>query len=163
MTRAEVEDALEVCNEAMERYDCKIASIPTDNAAKPVASKVSSELTGTALPSRDPSHSTDLLSKDLAEKGFVCNVLEDADAVTDFCKTDRIDSIKDEMVANGEVGYSMKAVSMSKTRMNLVHDYVDAAQKQQNFILTVQRNEKYRAYYDERKEGKQKELNLMFE
>ena len=84
VTSAEVEDALEVCNEAMERYDCKIASIPTDNAAKPVASKVSSQLTGTVLPSRDPSHSTDLLSKDLAEKGFACNVLEDADAVTNF-------------------------------------------------------------------------------
>ena len=152
-----------MCKEAMDIYGCAIASIPTDNAAKLVAQEVSHSLPGTVLPSRDPSHSTDLLSKDLANTNVVRNVMEDADLVTDFCKTDRIDSVKQEMMANGEVEFSVKAVTMSKTRMNLIHDFMVGANKQRNFTLLVQRNQKYRAYYQERTKSKREELNLMFE
>ena len=163
VTRAEVEDALKVCKEAEDTYGCAIASIPTDNAAKLVAQEVTHHLSGTVLPSRDPSHCLDLLSKDLANTDVVRHVMEDADLVTDFCKTDRIDSIKQEMMTKGELEFSVKVVTMSKTRMNLVNDYLVNANKQRNFTLLVQRNQKYHEYYHERPLSKREELNLMFE
>ena len=163
VTRAEVEDALKVCKEAEDTYGCAIASIPTDNAAKLVAQEVTHHLSGTVLPSRDPSHCLDLLSKDLANTDVVRHVMEDADLVTDFCKIDRIDSIKQEMMTKGELEFSVKVVTMSKTRMNLVNDYLVNANKQRNFTLLVQRNQKYHEYYHERPLSKREELNLMFE
>ena len=49
----------------------KMASIPVDNAAKVMATKLAKQLTAeydgmTVLVLRDPSHCVDLLSKDLA-------------------------------------------------------------------------------------------------
>lgn len=148
----------------MNKYECALASISVDNAAHLVAKEVCRKLRQhhIVLPSRDPSHSTDLLSKDLAKTDVVSGVLADAKLVTDFCKTDRIDGIKDEMMADYDVEISTKAVSMSDTRMNLVHDYVEAALKQHDFVLTVQRNAKYQEYYQERTQKKKDELNVMF-
>ena len=163
VTEAEIADALKVCNDAMETYGCAIASVPVDNAASKVAKAVCLKLPTTVLPSRDPSHSTDLLSKDLATTDVVQAVIEDAKIITKFCKIDRIDSIKQEMMNDGEVEFSTKAVSMSETRMNLVHDYVIGASKQHNFVLLVQRNEKYQEYYQERRTKKKHGLDIMFD
>ena len=102
-----------------------------------MAKEVCLKLQHTVLPSRDPSHSTDLLSKDLAKTDVVSEVVADAKLVTEFCKIDRIDSIKMEMMIDCDVEISTKAVAMCNTRMNLVHDYVLAASKQHSFVLLV--------------------------
>ena len=161
MTDAEVADAYKVCDQAMKDYSCDIASVPTDNAASFVAKQVCHKLPCKALLSRDPSHSTDLLSKDLASTKVVQDVMTYAEMVTDICKNDRIDSMKNEMIASAEVEFSKKAVSMCKTRMNLCHDYIEHANAQHNFILLLPRNEKFRKFYEERSKKKKDELKLV--
>ena len=159
VTENEVQDALKVCEEAMTMYDCAVASVPVDNAARLVAGKVCQLLPGTALCSRDPSHSTDLLSKYLAGTEVVKNVMDDAKMVTDLCKIDRIDSIKQDMMEECEVEHSTKAVSMSDTRMNLCQDYIMAARRQHDFVLLLSGNAKYQKYYNERTRKTKDSLN----
>ena len=67
-TRAEIAEAIKVCDEAMRTHNTKIASIAVDNAAKTVADGVSAHYLGDfhIVVVRDPSHCIDLLSKDLA-------------------------------------------------------------------------------------------------
>ena len=67
-TNAEVDDAFDVCQDAMKTYNTNIASIPVDNAARDVAVQVVSRLAEfmPVFVSRDPAHCIDLLLKDLA-------------------------------------------------------------------------------------------------
>lgn len=77
-TDAEVGDALEVCKRAKEEFMANIASIPVDNAAKAVATRVANSLIESCLTSRDPAHCADLLSKDLATCPIVKDILVEA-------------------------------------------------------------------------------------
>ena len=102
-TTAEVDDAFKVCTDAMEEFCCDTASIPVDNAARGVATEVCKRLGGITVLSRDPSHSLDLLSKDLVGTHVVKSVMNEAKEVRDFVKIDRIDSIRLEAAESGEL------------------------------------------------------------
>jgi hypothetical protein len=120
-TSAEIQDAINVCTEAVTRYKAPLASIDVDNAARHVAAQVAlamKEKTGaTILVTRDPAHCVDLCSKDLATTKVVKRVMNEAKEVRDFCKTDRIDSIRLEMDREGDLEHSSGAVDMASTRM----------------------------------------------
>jgi hypothetical protein len=93
-TDAEVRDALEVCKRAKEEFMANIASIPVDNAAKAVATRVADSLIESCLTSRDPAHCADLLSKDLATCPIVKDILVEANEVYKFVSIDCIDSMR---------------------------------------------------------------------
>jgi hypothetical protein len=150
-TLAEVEDAYELCKKATQDYNAKIASVPVDNAARGVATKVCDKLGHGALPSRDPAHCADLCSKDLAQTNVVKSVMAEAKEVRDFVKIDRIDSIRVESNAVKDADeYITTAVNMCETRMNLCHDFILAARKQHDFVKLLWGNESFRTYFNER-------------
>ena len=125
-TKAEVDDAFKVCTDAMEEFDCGTASIPVDNAARGVAAEVCARLGGSTFLSRDPSHSLDLLSKDLVGTHVVKTVMKEAKEVRDFVKIDRIDSIRLEAAESGELEETWTAVNICDTciRINLAHGFI---------------------------------------
>ena len=130
VTDAEVTDALKVCAAAKEMFNAKIASLPVDNAAVCVATKVADALVENAIVSRDPAHCVDLLSKDLANTKVVGGVLKEAKEVYSLVKRDRIDSIRSDSIAEGRTDYAIAAKHHAKTRMNFVHEHVRSAAEQ---------------------------------
>ena len=120
LTDAEVADAYKVCQDSVDRFGTKIASINVDNAAKAVAGKVAEKFAKEGcviLVIRDPSHCIDLCSKDLAKTKVVSRVLDEATEVKNFVKIDRIDSIRTNAMRDGDIEQAVTAVSMVDTRM----------------------------------------------
>ena len=153
VTEKEVQDAKAVCDSARSTYNCSIASLPVDNAALNVATKVAAllQLEGEkTIVSRDPAHCVDLLSKDLAKTAVVSGVLKEAKEVYSFCKKDRIDSIRIESMKELLIDVEVCAKHYSETRMNFVHEHVRSAAKQNQFIASLNDNEKFRKFYNER-------------
>ena len=149
-TKAEVDDAFKVCTDAMEEFDCGTASIPVDNAARGVAAEVCARLGGSTFLSRDPSHSLDLLSKDLVGTHVVKSVMNEAKEVRDFVKIDRIDSIRLEAAESGELEETWTAVNMCDTRMNLAHGFIEGARRQHDFVKLLWGNASFQIYFWER-------------
>lgn len=112
VTAAEVEAALKVCNEAMDRYGVEIASIPVDNAARHVATRVVEKLKGTcrALVNRDCSHIIVLAKTDVVKR-----VVAEAKEVKELVKTDRIDSIRIEAHREGSLDATWSCTEISST------------------------------------------------
>ena len=119
-TEAEVKDVHRVCMKATTAYDTRLASIAVDNAAKGVAAQVATKfkmLGETVLVLRDPSHCIDLFFKDLATTKFVRAVMADAKVVLDFVTTDRINSMRLELIRDAVIDNDGVAQDMVKTRM----------------------------------------------
>ena len=97
-----------------------MTSILVDNAARGISSGVCSRLGGIVFLYRDPSHSLDLLSKDLVGALVVkSSVMNEAKEVEDFVKIDCINSIRLEVAESGELEETWTAVNMCDTCMNL--------------------------------------------
>ena len=65
-TDAEVGDAVNVINQCIEEFNCEVASLAVDNAARGMAKIVCEKLPGmNILMLRDPGHGVDLLAKDV--------------------------------------------------------------------------------------------------
>ena len=153
VTEAEVEDAKKVCDNARKLFECDIASLPVDNAAVNVASKVVELLNlegQKTIVSRDPAHCIDLLSKDIAKTSVVVGVLQEAKEVFSFCKKDRIDSIRRESIEADLIEPEVTVKHHSETRMNFVHEHVRTAAKQNQFICSLASNDKFIKFYNER-------------
>lgn len=150
VTSAEVDDAVKICEEAKKTFNAKIASIPVDNAAKHVASLVCAKLDDCCLVLRDPAHCVDLLSKDMAKTNVVKSVLADAKEVYDLVINDRIDSIRREALDDFLIDEECVSKNTVDTRMNLVHDHIVTACKQNEFISSLGTNEKFKCYFNER-------------
>ena len=83
-TDAEVEDAYNVCVDAVKTFKSNIASLDVDNAARGAVAKVANKFAkegAVILVIRDPLHCIDLCSKDLAKTYYVSCVLHDATEV----------------------------------------------------------------------------------
>lgn len=152
-TQAEVDDAIKVCEDAVQVHKSPIASIAVDNAAKAVAAKVADHLQPTmrTVVLRDPSHCVDLCSKDLASTSVVKKVMEEANEVHKFVRTDRIDSMRLEAAEEGVLEDSYAGQTMSETRMNGAHLFICGALKQANFLSALPRDQKWKDFLSERK------------
>ena len=168
VTEEEVIDGYRVCQGAMEEFMAKMASIPVDNAAKVMATKLAKQLTVdydgmTVLVLRDPSHCVDLLSKDLASCWVVKSVMDEAKEVRDLVKKDRIDSIRTECYEVGDIDESIACVSVVETRMNLSHDFITKARGQHDFVKILSGNKSFLTYYQERTSKDKEKLDGILE
>ena len=114
-TKAEIEDACNVCKAAVAKFRSNIASLDVDNVARGMAGKVAAKFAAegeVVLVIRDPSHCIDLCSKDIARTKCVSRVIAKATEVKNFVKMDCIDSICTEAIEVGEIKDTMTAVSM---------------------------------------------------
>jgi hypothetical protein len=162
ITAAEVNDAYDVCNQIKVAFDTKIASISVDNAASKVAEHVAQKLNADGdppLPLRDPAHSIDLLSKDLAKSSVVHSVLAEAKEVFDLCQTNQIDSIRKEAIDAGDIPASIVAQFFCETCMNLTYIHLKSALAQSTFITSLPTNDRYIKYYMERSSLRKQELD----
>jgi hypothetical protein len=150
-TDAEVRDALEVCKRAKEEFMANIASIPVDNAAKAVATRVADSLIESCLTSRDPNpaHCADLLSKDLATCPIVKDILVEANEVYKFVSIDCIDSMRIQAKQQCHLPEATAAVNNVDTCMNLIHNFVWVTQNQGTFIAYLPMCDPFKKYYDE--------------
>ena len=156
-TKAEVEDAHNICLAAMETYNAMIASVPVDNAAKCVANELCKLLGNSVTTSRDPDHCLDLCSKDLTKTRVVTSVMHEAKEVRDFVKIDRIDSIRLEYNQLVQAIDSIPtAINMCETRMNLCYDYIVASRNQHDFVKLLWGNSAFQEYFKERDNKVQK-------
>ena len=145
---AEVDQAQRICQDAMDKYKSPLASIQVDNAARGVARKTAERFPNLAiLVGRDPSHTADLGSKNLAELQFVKDVLAEVKEISGFL-TDRISSIRDEAYAAGRLDHSKAFASHSDTRMNDVHLTLGSALDQYSFFKTIWMDPNFRTLYD---------------
>ena len=152
--QAEADDAYKIVERA--KKECggtNCASIDVDNAARAVAKNVADRLDEKCLVSRDPAHCADLLSKDVANVPVVKLLLAEAKEVFDFVKIDRIDSMRIEALHQDALETAPVAVNRVDTRMNLVHDYVQGARKQAQFLAYLGDSDSFKQYYGERKKG----------
>lgn len=161
VTAAEVEAAVKVCDDAMDRYGVEIASIPVDNAARHVAAKVVERLKGVcrALVNRDCSHIIDLLMKDLAKTNVVKAVVKEAKEIKELVKIDRVDSIRTEAHREGLLDATWSCTEIVDTRMNTIYLFLAKVYKQHDFCQLLPSNPKFRQYLSERKPEKKEELN----
>lgn len=60
--------------------------------------RVCRRMPSNTLPSRDPSHSVDLMSKDLAKSDVLGTIIKKCDKYMEVCNIDRLDNIKKKMV-----------------------------------------------------------------
>jgi hypothetical protein len=153
-TKAEIKDAVRICEDIVGTYSTKIVSINVDNAARGVATEAAKRLKpehGHPLTLRDPSHCVDLLSKDLAQTSVVKKVVDEAKEIHTLVRTDRIDSMRVEAQEDGELEESYVGMTLCETRMNLVDGYIQGAIKQSMFLHSLPRNAKWKAFISERK------------
>jgi hypothetical protein len=162
-TDAEVRDALEVCKRAKEEFMANIASIPVDNAAKAVYTRVADSLIESCLTSRDPAHCADLLSKDLATCPIVKDILVEANEVYKFVSIDCIDSICIQAKQQCHLPEATAAVNKVNTRMNLIHDFVRGAQNQGTFIAYLPTCDPFKKYYDKRTTQEKAKIDGFFQ
>lgn len=161
---AEVDDAERVIRDAMETYNCKIASIQVDNAARNVAHKTTERFpSNVMMVTRDPSHCLDLLSKDLSGNWVVVLVVDDVKELRDFVRTDRIDSIRLEAAAAGRLQNSHAFATMSETRMNDVDLCIKSGLDQMQFIKTIWLDPNFKAYYEGLAPAKKAKLKAMLD
>ena len=164
VTEAEVADALRVCERAKKMYKSTIASIPVDNAARHVAARVCEELEESALVSRDPSHTVDLMSKDMATLPFVKRLMAEVKEVYDFVKIDRIDSMRARANVRHELDeYCAVADNRVETRMNSLHDYTRGVRNQAQFLAYLPTCEDYGQYYCERNQREKDRIDGILE
>lgn len=122
VTKAEVDDAVAVCYKLKEAYG-RIACLPVDNAARHVAEEVKKVLNAgesdeKVLVLRDISHCLDLLSKNMSTISFVKEMLDDTKPIQALLSNDRVVSIIDESVRDGDLMAVGKVQSVIDTRMN---------------------------------------------
>jgi len=116
---AEVDDAERICQDAMDNYTSKLASIQVDNAARGVARQTAERFPDlTILVTRDPSHTEDLPSKDLAGVSFVRDVVDEVKEIYAFMTRDRMNSMRKEAVLEGRLQHSHAFSHHSETRMS---------------------------------------------
>ena len=129
-THAKVDDAFTVYEDATITHESNISGIAIKNAARDVTKKVADWFPAICIfVSRDPAHSVDICSKDLAQTSVVKCVVAKAKEVQDFVKIDCIDSICLNMACNEELEVTSTCASMTETHMNLVHDFIVTAYK----------------------------------
>ena len=135
----------------MKKYKCRVSSIAVDNAARSVAEEVCKKFPKeNIMMLRDPGHCIDLLMKDLMKTAVVKRVVDDGRLVRKLVSTDRISAIKEESIEEGDIDFAGVTIAIVETRMNLVHDFLVATQKQSQFCILLNSNEKFRKYRRER-------------
>ena len=135
----------------MKKYKCRVSSIAVDNAARSVAEEVCKKFPKeNIMMLRDPGHCIDLLMKDLMKTAVVKRVVDDSRLVRKLVSTDRISAIKEESIEEGDIDFAGVTIAIVETRMNLVHDFLVATQKQSQFCILLNSNEKFRKYRQER-------------
>lgn len=138
-----------------------IASLPVDNAARHVAGEVCARLPYNCLVNRDPSHCSDLLSKDLYETDVVASVVQEADEVVNFVKKDRINAMRIEMSNVRSLDITCAVNSKVDTRMNLVDEYLESAAKQASFLAALPFDDRFKKYYNERKSDEKARIDAL--
>ena len=154
-THAEINDAIRVCDECMNDNSCRISSIAVDNAARGVAKKVADHYQHKdnmkIVVSRDPSHTVDLLSKDIAKTEVVKAVVAECKEIHTMVRDDRINSMRIDAVQLGYLTESFAGQTLCETRMNEVHGYLDAGIKQFGFLTSLPRNAQWKEFLETRK------------
>jgi len=153
-----------VIKDCINEYNGEVASLAVDNAARAVAKLVCARFPGMCiLMLRDPGHCVDLLSKDLVKTKAIKAVVDDAREVRELLSNDRIDSIRQESIQEGNVEFTQGTVSWVDTRMNLGHEFICAARHQHDFLQLLRGNPKFRQYYRERTPEKKANLDAILD
>lgn len=169
VTEAETDDAVNKVLAVIARHgEASVASINVDNAARPVAKAAIDRLRDEAnlspiILNHDLAHTVDLWAKDMSEFIFVIRLMKNLDKVFSFVSTDRIDSIRLEMISEGTIPYAEKAKKNADTRMHGLVDYLRSLYAQKAFLSAVQIHPSYTKYYDERSNNRKAALDELFD
>jgi hypothetical protein len=133
-----------------------------DNAASHIAQLVCQALPETSVKVNDPAHTIDLCSKDAATLAFVKRVLGISGEIFKFCRTDRIDGMRLDLLQSEILDEENVVLNYSETRMNNVHEHVQSAIKQYHFLVAVRAAPQYQKYYGERTPDQKQSLDDFF-